>query len=458
MGFSSVGARGSASNKTSSATLTISPNANMAAGALLVVWAAWDGAGATANHVSHELGVYDDAGNIYAAIGALDFFAGPGPWTSIHVCQLQHALTTSSVITLRYIGARSVQCCKLWEFALDAGQVWACTDQTPQRLAGSGAILGLTTSLLDSQEYLCLYGLTISGPSTDTINYDAGWTSFTPVGTTGGADASNRTLAGQWKIQTTTTFTTGVTDSTAGRDYCEQFVALCQTPALTTFPATPLLDNFDRANENPLSDGGNWDTVCTPGQTGNTLRLVSDQVATQAGGSDGSWWATQMVSVNAESWVSIPVGVVAEVDSFGRVIVQGGGCTSGNDISGFANQWYKQNATMPGDCAFCGTLGGFGDLSNEWFISYATRANGVRMGLRKYQHVAHQLLDTGGGLFVRTGGVYANQSIYWPWNPTAAKIGISALGSNIRLDDFGGGAWVTPAAGAHTLPFQGVGP
>ena len=431
----------------------------MAVGAFLVVWAAWDGQGATANHVSHELGVYDDAGNIYTAIGALDFFAGPGPWTSIHVCQLQHALTTSSVITLRYVSSRSVQCCKLWEFALDAGQVWACTDQTPQRLAGSGAILGLTTAALDSQEYLCLYGLTISGPATDTINYDAGWTSFTPVGTTGGADASNRTLAGEWKIQTTTTFTTGVTDSTAGRDYTEQFIAICQTPAITTFPTTPLLDNFNRADENPLGNG-TWDTTCAANQSGNLMRLVSNQAATQvAGGTDGSWWGTSMVQVDAESWVAIPVGVVAETDSYARLFIQGGGCTVSSDISGFANQWYKANASMPGDCCFCGTVGGFGDLNNEWFITYATRKDGVRMGLRKDQHVCHQLLDTGGGLYVRTGGVYANQSIYWPWTNTHAKIGIGAWGASVRLDDFGGGSVVVPPAGAPVLlPFLGVGP
>jgi hypothetical protein len=431
----------------------------MAVGALLAVVAAWDGAGGTSQNVAHELGVYDDAGNIYTAVYGLDFFAGPGPWSSIHLCQLQFPLTTSSVITLKYAQARSVQVCQLWEFSLDAGMVWAVTDRAPIRIAGSGALLSLPLAGLDNQEYLFLYAGCVSGPSTDTINFDAGWTTFGPIGTTGGADASNRALFGEFKIATTTNETTNVTDSTAGRDYTEGLVAICQCPEIAAFPTTPTLDTFNRADENPL-DNGTWDPACFAGEAAYGLRLVSDEVATPiAGGHPGQWWGTQMVQNDAESFVTLTVVAAAEVDSIAWLMEQGGGCVSGNDITGFANAWYKQNASMPGDCCFAGTLGGFGNMTNERIISYLARVVDCRMGLRKAGQVIHQLLDNGGGSWTRTGGWYVNTAIYFPWNPTHAKIGIGITGPSVRLDDFGGGSFVPPpVAGAHLLPFLHVGP
>lgn len=46
------------------------------------------------------------------------------------------------------------------------------------------------------------------------------------------------------------------------------------------FPTTPLLDTFNRANENPVSGGGNWLSPLKNGQ--NFLQLVSNTVTTQA--------------------------------------------------------------------------------------------------------------------------------------------------------------------------------
>jgi Concanavalin A-like lectin/glucanases superfamily len=56
--------------------------------------------------------------------------------------------------------------------------------------------------------------------------------------------------------------------------------------------STPVLDSFNRANEDPLSGGGNWANVIT-GASGR-LKLVSNQVA--RGGGNGAYWTPQTLT------------------------------------------------------------------------------------------------------------------------------------------------------------------
>src|SRR3954470_13083137 len=42
-------------------------------------------------------------------------------------------------------------------------------------------------------------------------------------------------------------------------------------------PSTPLFDQFNRSDENPLSGGGNWATANAPGTT-STIKLLSNQI------------------------------------------------------------------------------------------------------------------------------------------------------------------------------------
>jgi hypothetical protein len=51
------------------------------------------------------------------------------------------------------------------------------------------------------------------------------------------------------------------------------------------FPTTGLLDQFNRANETPLSGGGNWAVLST---SINPLKLLSNEIAPQANDDDSS--------------------------------------------------------------------------------------------------------------------------------------------------------------------------
>lgn len=64
-------------------------------------------------------------------------------------------------------------------------------------------------------------------------------------------------------------------------------------------------DNFQRANENPLSDGGNW-AVYTP-LTNNSLQLVSDSAQpTVLSGDNCSYWSG--TTFPDDQWAQMTVG------------------------------------------------------------------------------------------------------------------------------------------------------
>src|ERR1051325_5982424 len=81
--------------------------------------------------------------------------------------------------------------------------------------------------------------------------------------------------------------------------------ALSGTPApagAATLPgATPILDSFNRANENPLSGGGNWGALSSGG-----AQLVNNAVASSGTGTSTSGWKTSYTgNVEARATVLI---------------------------------------------------------------------------------------------------------------------------------------------------------
>ena len=73
------------------------------------------------------------------------------------------------------------------------------------------------------------------------------------------------------------------------------------------FPTTPVLDDAERADENPLSDGGNWNGPIR----GNLelLKIVSNQFAHHdgAGAQGAMWWTPEQFTRPLEVHVEIPV-------------------------------------------------------------------------------------------------------------------------------------------------------
>ena len=70
-------------------------------------------------------------------------------------------------------------------------------------------------------------------------------------------------------------------------------------------PSTPTLDNFTRANENPLSHSGAWDGNIFSGPTAR-IKLLSDEAVSTASptGEAAAYWATSFAS-EQEAWVKL---------------------------------------------------------------------------------------------------------------------------------------------------------
>lgn len=79
------------------------------------------------------------------------------------------------------------------------------------------------------------------------------------------------------------------------------------------FPTTGLLDSFTRADENPLSGGGNWDGPMYSG--GSELLVTSNQIG-QAGSFANSWWAASTFGPDCEAYM-----VMSTVSSGGGQMV-----------------------------------------------------------------------------------------------------------------------------------------
>lgn len=81
-----------------------------------------------------------------------------------------------------------------------------------------------------------------------------------------------------------------------------------ESAALAVGPTTPILDNFNRADESPLSGGGNWAKVgapCAPLGGGGALRIVANRVTVTAGAIGGHSYWTPSFNADQEAYARI---------------------------------------------------------------------------------------------------------------------------------------------------------
>lgn len=75
-------------------------------------------------------------------------------------------------------------------------------------------------------------------------------------------------------------------------------------------PATPILDALNRANENPLSGGGNW--AQSPTSSTPQLQLISNQATgITVGASNESYWTPSTFGPDSECYFTVPVLMAA---------------------------------------------------------------------------------------------------------------------------------------------------
>ena len=187
-------------------------------------------------------------------------------------------------------------------------------------------------------------------------------------------------------------------------------------PASAAQPgSTPIVDNFNRANENPLSGGGNWSALSSGG-----VQLVNNAVASNGSGTSTSGWKTTYTGdVEARTTVLI------STDNAG--VMTHAALNGAGQLSGYLWQW--QGANSPATFAL------YREDANV-FTQLAT-FNGF-------------LLDPGDQLALQVTGNSVQGWVYHlgSWQQVASatdttyrtgKLGLRLRGTTPIADDFGGG-------------------
>jgi peptidoglycan/xylan/chitin deacetylase (PgdA/CDA1 family) len=203
-------------------------------------------------------------------------------------------------------------------------------------------------------------------------------------------------------------------------------------PAQATTPpgGTPILDSFNRANENPLSGGGNWGAISSLGGA----QLVSNAVASPSSTTAASLWRTVFAG-DVEAYATIPIstnnaGLYAETT-----------LSSGN-ANGYLWQWQGSDASPAfrlyrADNNVLTTLGTFSGFTLTPGDKLALRVIGDSVQGWVYHLGDWQQVASATDTTYRTG-----------------QIGVRPRGTTPIIDDFGGGPVQAPQQTIVSLTFD----
>ena len=449
MAFSSVGSLGTASVKETGYNLSMSPSRDVAAGQLVVIWVAWDSIYSVFadSDGTERFSISDYDGNIYCTLGGetdTQGFYNEGAFCGIFISQLRSPLTTSSVITVS--GENDILKAKamsMWEFSIASGMRWAGVDTNREATATIGGDPPSSTLTVDvSQEHLWLHGLGVEGPNSDTYTWDGAFTEIDADGTTGGSDTANIHIRGGWKISTDNSVTVNVSSDTADRDNTQVLTAVCEVQP-QPFPTTPILDNFNRANEEPL-DNGTWDTTNAAGPSSpgtRLMKLTSNQAAAGSTAAGGQFWAASFANA-VEAYVSIPTWTAGEID----VHFHTAGASQLATLDGSGVAWKGNDPQAIGTYLDLGRSGDQGGIAHSWVVrAWVSGANGYKLGIQRTpagfggQGVDHAWVDLGSG-WEEVSALFLGRTD----QRISGLLAMAVWDSTARLDDFGGGEFIEP--------------
>ncbi len=107
------------------------------------------------------------------------------------------------------------------------------------------------------------------------------------------------------------------------------------------FPTTSVLDDFNRADENPLSGGGNWALL---NSLGAPLKSVSNQVGESTNALNESYWAASNFGPDCEVFCTFSVVPTAAGGMRLYVRIQGEGGASTWDGYSLRTSWVTGGA------------------------------------------------------------------------------------------------------------------
>jgi hypothetical protein len=203
------------------------------------------------------------------------------------------------------------------------------------------------------------------------------------------------------------------------------------------FPTAGVIDSFNRANEDPLSDGGKWSIGPDDFGGTNNLRVAGNVVAQGVTASSNGYRNDQDYGPDCEVYCTIDQLPSTAVVLYARCVNIGSGTTDGYAVYFDLNaspdvvlicRMDNDALTVLGASITMGTSLAVGDKVGMECI-------GSTIAAYAFQSGAWSQLGT------RSDGAYS----------AAGKIGVrlSDAGANARIDDFGGGT--VAAVGAPTL-------
>lgn len=475
MAFTHLGNRGHANAKTNatgaSSEISISPDQTIPAGSFIVVWAAHDSfhpvGGEEGDPLPFTRRCDDTVGNVYVTVaGGTDGQSGIYSQVVIFVSQVQVAITTSDVIQVTSLVASSgivdARAISVHEFSVDSDKFWAVADRTAQVVTNRATDPGSITwaNGKSSTEYLILHGLSAEGPETDAYTWDSDYTQITGDGTTGGAADTNIHLRGGFRIASIASDTVDVTSTTADRDYTQCLQALTEIGSrrALSFPRNAtILDDFNRADENPV-DGGLWDTSnCSPrSNAGATrhLRITSNQLRDSSGspGLGGSWYdGTTFTDVFICD--GFDVFMTMAVAGQATLTMRGSGCTETTTADGISVEYVTTGfAELIGPSLWFGSLGNAGKTDQNRGRAWLSMTNGWKMGIGMVrvddgtlgvddENYIYWWINRGSGWEVvfAVHGYGASAAFNGFDNSTRVKVGVGIDATATRIDDVGGG-------------------
>jgi len=198
--WSFISSRGTASEKTSDGSLSLSPTATVPAGSILVIFAATDNPTNTTSCTdttfhSITLSTGDTCTLVRERTQGTN--AAAGVTTSLWACDLTTDLTTSGTVTLNISSDVTAKAVALGEFAVAAGKTFdVSSDQTDS--CGSGT--DMTTTLDPSGTSVLQIKTGGVEGTTASCGTDNGLSTVGGTATSGGGAASNIALAGRYNI------------------------------------------------------------------------------------------------------------------------------------------------------------------------------------------------------------------------------------------------------------------
>jgi len=200
--------------------------------------------------------------------------------------------------------------------------------------------------------------------------------------------------------------------------------------AATQPGGTPILDSFNRANENPLSGGGNWSGLSSGG-----AQLLNNAVASSGAGTTTSGWnGSYTGDVEARATVLISTdnaGLVADASLNGS-----------GQLSGYIWQW--QGANSPATFA----------LYREDANAFTTLATFDGFSLDPGDQLALRVIGNSVQGWVYHLGSWQQVASATDTTYRTGKIGVRPRGTTPIIDDFGGGPVPAPQQTVVSLTFD----